>query len=115
MKNILFMCLIFFGFQQFCSAETIKVETATALSKFMKPAIEAKDAPATCWYLGQVRGYALALRNSGNKKASKLVDIATNEVGKCGGINSLNLGETFTPEEWNRLSNLQKKIEALDL
>jgi len=42
--------------------KTKAVVKREALSKLMKPAIEAKDAPATCWYLGEVRGFAFAAR-----------------------------------------------------
>ncbi len=115
MKNILVLPFIIFGFQQICCADSIKVDTGKSLSKFMKPAIEAKDAPATCWFLGQVQGYALAVRNSGEAKATRLLELAKDGAGKCGGKNTLNLSETFTSEEWARLSELQKKIETLSL
>jgi len=114
-KIILTSVFIIIGIQQVCSAEVIKPDTAKNLSKFMRPAIEAKDAPATCWFLGQVQGYALALKNSGDAKATKILDLAKEGAGKCGGKNTLNLSETFTQEEWSRLSELQKKIETLNL
>ncbi|MNK26209.1 hypothetical protein D3C87_445410 [compost metagenome] len=115
MKNIIVFGLIIFGFYSFASADVLKAETAKNLSKFMKPAIEAKDAPATCWFLGQVQGYALALKNSGDAKVDRLLSLAKEGAGKCGGKNSLNVSETFTQEEWSRLSELQKKIETLNL
>lgn len=115
MKNVLAFGFVVFGFHPFASADVLKSDTAKNLSKFMKPAIEAKDAPATCWFLGQVQGYALALKNSGDAKAEKILVLAKEGAGKCGGKNSLNVGETFTQEEWTRLSDLQKKIETLNL
>lgn len=95
------------------SKSELKMSTAQALSKFMKPAIEDKNGPATCWFLGQVHGYLLAMRNSGNDEAKKYFEIVKNSHGKCGEKNSLNLSETFTAEEWKRLSELQQKIETL--
>lgn len=115
MKNVLASILVIFCFHPFASADVLKSDTAKSLSKLMKPAIEAKDAPATCWFLGQVHGYALALKNSGDAKADRLLTLAKEGAGKCGGKNSLNVGETFTKEEWSRLSELQKKIEILNL
>ncbi len=115
MKNVLALSLSIVGFLPLANAEALKTDTAKNLSKFMKPAIEAKDAPATCWFLGQVQGYALALKNTGEAKADKILVLAREGAGKCGGKNSLNLSETFTQEEWSRLSDLQKKIEALSL
>lgn len=115
MKNIFVLALITFGYHQFSLADVLKSDTAKNLSKLMKPAIEAKDAPATCWFLGQVQGYALALKNSGDAKGTKLLELAKEGAGKCGGKNSLNLSETFNQEEWSRLSELQKKIESLSL
>lgn len=94
------------------TGNSFSFEPARTISKLMKPAMEAKDAPATCWYLGQVRGFALAAQNAGNKKAESLVALVTDNVGKCGGKNSLNLSETFTSEEWKRLSELQRQIES---
>jgi hypothetical protein len=115
LKNIIVLGLIVFGTQSVCNAEALKTNTTAKLSKFMKPTIEAKDAPATCWFLGQVHGYALALKNSGDPKGIKILDLVRDGAGKCGGINTLNLSETFTTEEWSRLSDLQKKIESLKL
>jgi hypothetical protein len=93
------------------SADMLKAEVAKTLSKLMKPAIEAKDAPAACWSLGRVEGYALALDKVGDAEGKKIYELAKNNMGKCGGKNTLNLGETFTAAEWTRLSELQKKIE----
>lgn len=115
MKSIFSFSLVIIGFHSHTSAEVIKSDTAKSLSKFMKAAIEAKDAPATCWFLGQVQGYALALKNSGNLTSDKLLTLAKDGAGKCGGKNSLNLSETFTQEEWSRLSDLQKRIETINL
>lgn len=115
MKNLFILGLIIFCSERTCRAEAIKINTAKTLSKFMKPAIDAKDAPATCWFLGKVEGYALALRNLGDSRGIKLFELVKDGAGKCGGKNSLNLNETFTPEEWTRLSELQKKIEAFSL
>ncbi|MNL09241.1 hypothetical protein D3C87_1299940 [compost metagenome] len=115
MKYILAFSLIVIGYIQFVTAHVPKSDTTKNLSKFMKPAIAAKDAPATCWFLGQIQGYAIALKNSGDPKAGKLLEVAKDGAGKCGGKNSLNLTETFTPEEWSRLSDLQKKLEILVL
>ncbi len=115
MKNIFALSIIILCSLQYANAEALKIDTARNLSKFMKPSIEAKDAPATCWFLGQIQGYALALRNSGDDKGLKLLDLTKEGAGKCGGKNSLNLSETFTAEEWSRLSELQKKIETLNL
>jgi hypothetical protein len=115
MKNILTLGFAIFVSSVVCHAETNKSDAAKKLSGFMKPAIEAKDAPATCWFLGQVQGYALALSNSGDAKGKKLLALTREGSGKCGGKNSLNLTETFTPDEWTRLSDLQKKIETLNL
>lgn len=115
MKKLLLLILLSFGSLQICHAEGLKLRTAKVPSQFMKPAIEAKDAPATCWFLGQVHGYALALDNSGDEQGKQLYKFVRNSAGKCGGTNSLNLSETFTPDEWKRLSELRKKIEQFGL
>jgi hypothetical protein len=115
MIKLIFLGFLVFSFSQFARAEVIKYETAKNLSKFMKQTIDTKDAPATCWFLGQVHGYALALKNAGDAKGSKVFELAKAGAGKCGGVNSANASETFTPEEWLRLSDLQKKIENLSL
>lgn len=96
-------------------AESLKAVTPKTFSKFMKAAIEAKDAPATCWYLGTAQGYLRTLKDSGNQKASQLLTDIKDGEGKCGGKNSLDLKTTFTPEEWVRLSSLQQKIESTEL
>lgn len=113
MKSLSVFGLVIFG-SSFSYGESVpvaKLDTAKNISKFMKPAIEAKDAPATCWFLGRVHGYALALKQLGDGKADKLVELVDKGAGKCGGKNSMNLNETFSKEEWGRLSELQKQIE----
>ena len=66
MKKIILSGLVFFGMAADAANVLvgIPIESASALSKLMKPAIEAKDGPAACWFLGQVHGYSLALKNS---------------------------------------------------
>ena len=114
MKNIILFPLVFL-----CSmAQAVNIpagtpiETAALISQLMKPAIEAKDGPATCWFLGQVQGYTLALRNTGVQGGEELFNLVKKSAGACGGGNEIDLKKTFTDEEWARLSELQKKIEA---
>lgn len=111
-------CIIFF-ITSFLSlaygTEALKTHTPKTFSKFMKAAIEAKDAPAACWYLGTAQGYLRALKDSGNQKATQLLTAIKDGEGKCGGKNSMDLKTTFTPEEWSRLSSLQQKIESTEL
>ncbi len=117
MKKIILSGLVFFG--MVASAANILVgipiESASALSKLMKPAIEAKDGPAACWFLGQVHGYSLALKNSRVNGGEELFNMVKESAGQCGGANSSDLTKTFTAEEWVRLSELQKKIEAFKM
>ena len=117
MKKIILSGLIFFGMT--ASAANVLVgtpiELASSLSQFMKPAIEAKDAPATCWFLGQVHGYSLALRNTRVNGGEELFNLVKESAGQCGGANGSDLKKTFTAEEWVRLSELQKKIEAFKM
>jgi hypothetical protein len=107
--------LITFSMVCLCSADSLKVIIPKTYSKFMKTAIEAKDAPAACWYLGIAQGYLRALADAGNAKASKFASETKNAEGKCGGKNSLDLKNTFTVEEWTKLSALQQKIESAEL
>lgn len=110
--------LVFFLFLLvpiFCTAETLKIITPKSFARLMKVAIEAKDAPAACWYLGTAQGYLRAMRETGNKKAAQLLSETKDTEGKCGGKNTLDLKSTFTPEEWARLTKLQQKIEASEL
>jgi hypothetical protein len=96
-------------------AESIKPIAVKSFAKLMKEAIAAKDAPASCWYLGMSEGYLRAMKNSGNEKAASGLNNLQNAEGKCGGKNSMDLATTFTKEEWLRLSDVQKRIESLDL
>ncbi|UYL07491.1 hypothetical protein B9G69_010590 [Bdellovibrio sp. SKB1291214] len=112
MKSLLVFGLVLGSQLSFAeSVPVAKFETARNISKVMKSSIEAKDAPATCWILGRVHGYALAMKQLGDTRAAKLVEFVDKGAGKCGGKNTLNLQETFTQEEWTRLSELQKQIE----
>ncbi len=117
MKKIILSGLVFFGMAA-SAANTlvgIPIESASSLSKLMKPAIEAKDGPAACWFLGQVHGYSLALKNSRVNGGEELFNMVKESAGQCSGTNSSDLTKTFTAEEWVRLSELQKKIEAFKM
>jgi hypothetical protein len=96
-------------------AEPLTTVAPKTFAAFMKKAIEAKDAPATCWYLGSAEGYIRALKNSGNEKAGQLMTSLQGAEGKCGGPDTMDVKATFTAEEWVRLSDLQKKLESAEL
>ncbi len=105
--------LLFAGFN--LAAAPIKPTAVKTYAHFMKSALEAKDAPATCWYLGLSEGYLQALKNTEDLKATQLYKEIKDQEGKCGGKNGQDLSKTFTSEEWIRLSELQKKIESAEL
>lgn len=115
MKSLLGFSIVFLSMFGIAQAEPISPVAARSYATLMKKALDNKDAPAACWYLGMSMGYIRALKNSGNEKAAKLKEDIQGAEGKCGGINTMDLKATFTPEEWGRLSELQKRLEIADL
>jgi hypothetical protein len=112
MKIFVFIILTAISFQS--EAQKLKTNVPKSFAQLMKVAIDYKDAPATCWYLGRAQGYLDALKDSGNEKAAKLSKELQGNEGKCGGKNGLDLKTTFTADEWQRLEVLRAKIETAE-
>lgn len=110
---ILFLVALFIG--SFSRANSLSTNIPKSFSKIMKKAIEAKDAQAACYLLGNAQGYLRALKESGNTKATKLYSETMEVSGSTCDKANLDSKSNFTPEAWANLSTIQQKVESTEL